>query len=198
MRAHEVKRYDSVLQTLSEPGCPICAFLKNVQARLIQEGNVAEFLQLCNAHAWAIAAVRQTETAAQIFLALISTRSAYGNHECSICLRLKQEEILRMQELLTALNRRPVVEWVKKHGVLCLPHGLKLRAEASIADRRLIDNLLEKRASELEAALRQLLTGASSGDSHHAGLLGRAAEFLVSQRGISLGHNVRSLQDVKG
>lgn len=74
MRAHEVKTYESVLQLLREPGCPICAFLKNVQTKLVQEGDAADFVHLCNAHAWAVAAVREMEAAARIFLSLLETR----------------------------------------------------------------------------------------------------------------------------
>jgi hypothetical protein len=187
MRTHEVKPYESVLQALSEPGCPICAFLKNVQTKLVQEGDAGEFVQLCNAHAWAIAAVCQTATAAQIFLSLLESRSAHASHECSICLRLEQEEVLRTQELISALGRRPVLDWMKKQGVLCLPHGLRLRTEAPVAVHDLIDLVLGRRASELRHALARLLADASHGDSQHGGVLGRVAEYLAAQRGISLG-----------
>jgi hypothetical protein len=196
LRAHEVKNYDSVLQLLSEPGCPICAFLKNVQAKLVQEGDVAEVVRLCNAHAWAIAAVRETETAAQVFLSLLETCSTYASHECSICLRLDQEEILRTQELIAALDRRSVLEWIKKHGVLCVPHGLRIRTEAPVPAQKLIDQILERRAGQLETALRLLLNSSRS-DSQHGGLLGRVAEYLVAQRGIALGHMAHSMEDVK-
>lgn len=196
MRAHDVKNYDSVLQLLSEPGCPICAFLKNMQTKLVQEGDVAELIRLCNAHAWAIAAVRETETAAEVFLSLLETRSTYASHECSICLRLEQEEILRTQELIAALDRRSVLLWIEKQGVLCLPHGLRIRSEAPIPVQKLIDDILDSRAAQLGAALRMLLNSSGS-DTQRGGLLGRVAEYLVAQRGISLGHTNHSLGHVK-
>ncbi len=190
MRAHRIKASQSVLQMLSEHGCPICAFLKNVQTKLVQDGDVTDFSQLCNAHAWAVAAVRQTETAARIFLALLEARPAEGKHECSICLRLEQEEIFRLHELIVALDGRQALDWVKAHGVFCLPHGLRLRTEAPLAVRALIDEILDRRASELQSALTRLLADASQGISEHGGVLGRAAEYLVAQRGISLGRSV--------
>lgn len=190
MRTREVKQYDSVLQVLGEPGCPICALLKNLQTKLVQEGDVSEFLHLCNAHAWAIAAVRETESAARIFLSLIETCSAQAHHECSICLRLEQEQILRTQEFVAALGRKSVLEWIAKHGVVCLPHGARLRTEAPTPARNLIDRLLEKRTSELKSALSQLLDDVSHG-AQHGGLLGRVAEHLVAQRGISLARSSR-------
>lgn len=188
MRPHEIKEYTSVLQVLNEPGCPICTFLKNVQTKLVQEGELSEFIQLCNAHTWAVAAVRQTETAAQIFLSLLGHRRTYGAHECSICLRLEQEEALRIREFIVLLGRRPILEWVRQNGTFCLPHGLNLRAEAPIPARAVIDEVLDRRASELQNSLRGLRADASHGNGQHGGLLGRVAEYLVSQRGLSLGH----------
>lgn len=186
MRAHEVKEYDSVLQALGEPGCPLCALLKNALAKFLQEESTNEILQLCNAHAWGVAAVRQTETAAKIFLSLLNEGSDYGGRECSICLRLEQEEILRIQELISNLSRRTVVDWMKKHGVLCLPHGSKLRAEAPVSAHPLIDAVLERRASGLRIALIHLISEAAHGSTGQSGILGRAAEYLVAQRGLSL------------
>jgi hypothetical protein len=197
MRSHEIKEYTSVLQVLTEPGCPICTFLKNVQTKLVQEGGLSEFVQLCNAHTWAVAAVRQSETAAQIFLSLLKHRHIYRAHECSICLLLDQEEVLRIREFIAILDRRPVLDWIKQHGTFCLPHGLNLRAEASIPTRALIDEVLDRRASELQNSLRGLSADASHGNGQHGGLLGRAAEYLVSQRGLSLGHNAHNPEHVK-
>ena len=188
MKAHEIRQYESVLQTLGEQSCPICAFLKNVQTRLLQEGDAEEFVQLCNAHTWAVAAVRETETATQIFLSLLESRSDYGSHECSICLRLEQEEVLRTSELITAFGRRSVLEWMKKQAVLCLPHGLRLRNQAPIGLRALIDQVLDRRAAELRATLTRLTAEAARGESRRCGVLGRVAEYLTAQRGISLMH----------
>ena len=193
MRAHAVKDYDSVLQALSEPGCPLCVFLKNVQSKLLQEGAVEEFMMLCNAHAWALAAVRHSATAAQIFRSLLERTSRREHRECSVCLRLDQEETLRVQELLASLGRRRVLEWIERKGVLCLPHGLRMREDASESARALIDRILERRRQELQEALGESMLEAGQRDTEHGGLLGRAAEYLVSQRGIAL----RSAQAVR-
>jgi hypothetical protein len=88
MRTHEIKEYDSVLQTLGEPGCPICTFLKNVQTRLLQAEAPDQIFTLCNFHTWGIAAVRHAEDAAKIFLSLIDSPFDHENRKCSICLRL--------------------------------------------------------------------------------------------------------------
>lgn len=185
MRARKVKHYGSVLQVLNEAGCPICVLLKNLQAKLIQEEETTKFLHLCNTHAWAIAAVRKTESAARIFLSLLETRSRDAQHQqCSVCLRLEQEQILRSQELIAAFSEKSVREWLSERGTVCLPHGLELRAEAPDAVRQTIDHILETRTSELKCALRQLLADLSSESSWPSGLLGHVAEHLVSQRGV--------------
>lgn len=188
MRSHEIKQYESVLQTLGETSCPICVLLKNLQSRLLQEGDAGNFLRLCNAHAWAVAAVRQTETATQIFLSLLDSSSYDAKRECSICLPLEQEEVLRIHELIAAFDRRSVVHWMKTQGVLCLPHGLRLKAEAPDHIQGLINQVLERRASQLRAALAQLSAEAARGDAPHCGVFGRVAEYLAGQRGISLIH----------
>ena len=186
MRAHAVKVYESVLQVLSEPGCPICAFLKNVQTKLLQDGEIEEFVTLCNPHAWALAAVRDSAAAAPIFHALIRQRTQPEHRECSVCIRLGQEETLRTEELLASLGRRHVLEWIERKGVLCLPHGTKMQEDAPESVRTLIDTILNRRQQELEASLRAFMSGTGHRDSEHGGVLGKTAEYLVSQRGISL------------
>lgn len=187
MRAHTVRDYESVIQALNEPGCPLCAFLKNIQARILQEDDVGEFRAVCNAHAWALAAVRRSAAAAEIFLSLIEGSVEPEQHECTVCMRLDQEETLRIQELLASLNRRHVIEWTERRGVFCLPHGLKLRAQASDTERLLVDRALARRRSELERDLR-LFIAADTGQAEekHGGVLGKAAEYLVAQRGVAL------------
>lgn len=184
MRVHAVKGYDSVLQVLSEPGCPICAFLKNAQSKLLQEAEVTEFIGLCNTHAWALAAVRRSAPAAEIFLSLINNSADMEHRECSVCMRLGQEEVLRIHELLAALDRPHVLDWIAKKGVLCLPHGLKIQAEASHSARILVDRILARRRSELEEALAAFALANDDSESGHGGTLGKAAEYLVSQRGL--------------
>lgn len=186
MRTHEIKEYDSVSQTLGEPGCPICTFLKNVQTKLLQTETPDQVFVLCNFHAWGIAAVRQAEDAAKIFLSLIDSPFDHENRRCSICLRLEQEETFRVRELIAKLSSRSVAGWLSKHGVLCIPHGLRLRAEAPESVRDLVNAVVSRTSREMRAALTSLIAEAAQGSTGHSGLLGRAAEYLVAQRGISL------------
>jgi len=186
MRTHEIKEYDSVSQALGDPGCPICTFLKNVQTKLLQVEMPDQIFNLCNFHAWGIAAVRRAEDAAKIFLSLIDSCSDHENRKCFICLRLEQEEVFRIRELITNLSTRPVADWVSEHGVLCIPHGLRLRAEAPASARDLVDGVVNRTSREMQTGLTRLIAEAAYGSTGHSGFLGRAAEYLVSQRGISL------------
>lgn len=157
-----------------------------MQAKLLQEGEIEEFVMLCNPHAWALAAVRESAAAAPILHALVRRSIQPEHRECSVCIRLGQEQTLRTQELLASLERRQVPEWIERKGVLCLPHGTRMRDDASPSAKALIDTILKRRQQELEKALREFMSGMGRSDSEHGGVLGKAAEYLVSQRGISL------------
>ena len=185
MRAHAVRGYESIVQVLGEPGCPICAFLKNVQSKLVQEPRLDETVALCNYHAWAIAAVGERAQAAKIFLSLIENNCRGEHRECSVCIRLEQEETLRTQELLASLDQHHVLEWIEKRGVLCIPHAFRMLDDASEARRVLIDRVLDRSRHSLARLLRECIAEPKR-DSEHAGVLGKAAEYLVSQRGVSM------------
>ncbi len=88
--------------------------------------------------------------------------------------------------MLASLGRRHVLEWIERKGVLCRPHGTRMREDASESGRALIDTILSRRQQDLETALREFMSGTGRGDSEHGGVLGKAAEYLVSQRGIPL------------
>jgi hypothetical protein len=186
MRAREIKNYESVLQLLGEPGCPICAFLKNTQANLLQSETDAELPKLCNAHMSGIAAVRPTAAAAKLFISLLEQQAEYPTDQCSFCMRLAEEEFIRLKELAGSFHMRSVMAWFKHHGVLCLPHGLKLREEAPPLIRPMIQLVLTRRSSELRMALAQLMTEAARGNTSQSGVLGKAVEYLVAQRGLPI------------
>jgi len=44
--------YQSILQVLYEPGCPLCRLLKEYQDARLQKWPDAETHRLCNFHAW--------------------------------------------------------------------------------------------------------------------------------------------------
>lgn len=106
-----------------------------------------------------------------------------GDGECSICLRLEQEETFRIQELAAYLSSSSVAGWVSKQGVLCHPHGWKLRGKAPASARDLIDAVIGRTRQGMRSALDRLIREGGHGSTGQNGILGRAAEYLVAQRG---------------
>jgi hypothetical protein len=80
------------------------------------------------------------------------------------------------------MQRAIFVRWMKSQGCLCLSHSRKLHDHAQLKMRRLIDEIAERAGTELKQELGDFLEHTKQGD-HTGGILGRAAEFLVSQRG---------------
>lgn len=73
---------------------------------------------------------------------------------------------------------------MKSQGSLCLSHSRKLQDHAPLKMRRVIDEIVERTRTELRQELGDFLEHAKQGDHTGGGILGRAAEFLVSQRGL--------------
>ena len=89
-----------------------------------------------------------------------------------------------MKELAGSFHTRAVKSWLTEDGVLCLPHGRRLKQEAPDSIRPMIDLVLARANRELRAALLQLMTEATYGNTSQSGVLGKAAEYLVAQRGL--------------
>jgi hypothetical protein len=75
------------------------------------------------------------------------------------------------------------VDWLRQDAVLCIPHGVKLRRQLPLVLSARIETILEKGRRQLLEELETLRNTPQS-DRPGWGALGRAAEFLVSQRGL--------------
>jgi hypothetical protein len=67
--------------------------------------------------------------------------------------------------------------------VLCIPHGTKLRRQVQPVVAARVDAIIENCRRQLTQELRDLFDKPEA-DRPGWGSLGRAAEFLVSQRGL--------------
>jgi hypothetical protein len=107
-----------------------------------------------------------------------------SSDDCALCHRVREEEVTRLRELAQQFQRPIFVQWMKTQGSLCLDHAGKLKEFVPLRLRALIDEVMERNRSELreelEAFHEQLKLGVHAGGR----LLGRVAEFLVSQRGL--------------
>jgi hypothetical protein len=187
MRVSKPVELDRISQALARSGCPICAFLKNEQAALLR-GRLApdRVSSLCNFHAWALAAAIESDNAARIFLQVLrQVGNRESSSQCSFCARLLEQEVTQLKDLIAQMNRRLVANWMKEQGILCRLHAEHLRQLAPLKLHAMIDEIIERSRHELEAELENLLRRAAAGERAGGGVLGRAAEFLTSQRGVN-------------
>ncbi|HXW89615.1 MAG TPA: hypothetical protein VEK33_03630 [Terriglobales bacterium] len=112
-----------------------------------------------------------------------SSLAKVGPSECDFYRRTLEEESARLRELMQPMQRAVFLEWMKNQDSLCLEqahklaqHGAPGNAACHPCDRRAHSQLQQ----ELGAFLEQAVQGTHAG----AGILGGAAEFLVSQRGL--------------
>jgi hypothetical protein len=179
--------YQTVLQVLRESGCPFCRFLKEFQTSRLQNRSEAETHRLCNFHAWGLAAVQDAPIAAQAFIGFLNEveANANGARACSVYDEVKAEEDLRIRELATWLHRPDVADWLRTRAVLCIPHATRLRRQVPPVLASRIDAVVQNCRRQLMRELDQLCNEPSI-DRTGWGTLGRAAEFLVSQRGLQV------------
>jgi hypothetical protein len=177
--------YESILDVLQESGCPFCRFLKEYQAARLQNRPEKETHRLCNFHTWGLAAVQNALTAAQVFIKLVDEPAPVSKEvtACDICSEIVAEEDRRIREFVSCIHRTDVSDWLRANPVLCIPHGFKLRRQVSPVLAARIDTIIENYRQQLAQELEHLRDEKEL-DRAGWGALGRAAEFLVSQRGL--------------
>jgi hypothetical protein len=187
LRKHAITEYKSVLELLGkQPGCPVCAFLKNEQASLLQRGSDSSD-GLCNAHAWGFAAVGDADVAAPALLRSLeqvdnpAERSFAG---CWLCNQLRMVEDRAISDLSSGDGVAVLMAWLKDGGAFCASHAAKLQRSSELDTARLIEQSDSRKRSELITTLRALTSPEGGRAPEQAGALGRAAEYLVSQRGL--------------
>jgi hypothetical protein len=107
-----------------------------------------------------------------------------NSEECTLCHRILEEEVTRLRELAQKLQGTMFAQWMKSQGTLCLEHGRKVKEFVPLRLRTLVDEIVERSRAELEQELETFLEQLKHGIHEGGGLLGRAAEFLVGQRGL--------------
>jgi hypothetical protein len=184
MRANKILNYESILQVLDEPGCPFCRFMKNFQAAVLQDPTEKNIHHLCNFHTWGLAATQQAALAADVFLHLLDRQpDPSAASSCDVCILLQLEEDLRIREFLGCLQHKLVVQWLKSHAVFCTAHGTKLKQGTSPVLASTITAIMERYRLSLVDELTRM-RNEHQPDGAKWGVLGHAAEFLVSQRGL--------------
>jgi hypothetical protein len=184
MRTNKIANYESILQVLGEPGCPFCRFMKNYQAALMQDPSPKEIHSLCSFHTWGLAATQGAASAAQLFVKLLEKQcECVAPSACDICVLLALEEDRRIREFIGCLHHKLVAQWIRSQSVLCFAHGSKLQHGSPPVTAALLQSIMENCREQLLEELSQLRSDRVPSETKW-GALGRAAEFLVSQRGL--------------
>ncbi len=169
--------------------CPVCGAVKHFQESLPGRLRAESQPQLCNFHAWLLAKSAQAEVAASLFLNALRVKERIANSaspsSCAGCGKIHEEEGERLKEVSGELERNSLTGmWLKEHARFCLRHTLDLKKQVPESLWKALDEMSSRGAAELELELREFLQQARLGDHSGGGVLGRAAEFLVAQRGI--------------
>jgi hypothetical protein len=178
----ELKR---ITQALDRGGCPVCSFLKNLQSAILKTATPKEIHTVCNFHAWALAAAVDAARVAKVFLHLLEPSST-PQGRCSVCEQIEEQERTRVAELASQVQRSLVRDWIERHGTFCRPHAIQLAAALPATTKGSLATLEKKTIDQLKRSLAELAEHDSQGKAAGSGVLGHAAEFLVSQRGVRL------------
>jgi tRNA/tmRNA/rRNA uracil-C5-methylase (TrmA/RlmC/RlmD family) len=193
MKAEALTPGANVSQALTKGACPICGILKDFQWTLVETTRPQSDLRVCNFHGWALARSRAKlsrstpgESVTTVFLEMLKPPlvGKVNSGECTLCHRVVEEEINRLRELAQKLQGTMFAQWMKSQGTLCLEHSRKVKEFVPLRLRTLVDEIVERNRAELQQELESFLEQLKHGIHEGGGLLGRAAEFLVGQRGL--------------
>jgi hypothetical protein len=182
MRPHKIEPYRSVFDATAGTGCPLCRYMRNYQAKCVQESLEPRPTGICNFHAWAIAAIHDRLDASRVFLNLLSSVSLGNDSPCDTCQRLAKEDSAQLQLVISSFKAMSAVQWHKTYGEICIPHGLELRKKVSAVHIPIIEEVISRYRDNLIRGLQEQQKTDLEGAGW--GALGHAAEFLAGQRGL--------------
>jgi hypothetical protein len=167
---------------------PVCAALREFQNELVKHLSPNECRRFCNTHGWLVANSAPAESAAAVFLSAIANRdwkpAAPVSERCDICGKLCEEREVRLKEIAAQLRENRLYSRLRDYGVLCSRHGREVMAKLPETLGKSLQELLARNGGEIAETLEDFLRRAQTGSHSGGGVLGRAAEFLVAQRGI--------------
>jgi len=188
MSATKAVRGHALSEAVARGTCPLCTVLRHRQTQLIEDKGIPNATHLCNHHAWSLARSAPAAAASAVFLRSLYARQHDEMHgeaqKCDFCEALRQEEAEKLKELVEKLKTPAFLEWMRLNWTLCLRHASKVAESLPTEARTVIAELLSRTVTELERDLAEYCKVARRGEHAGGGVLGRAAEFLVSQRGI--------------
>jgi hypothetical protein len=171
---------------LTEQGCPVCGFLKDLQSRHVRNISGDDLRALCNFHAWSVASVTQASAAARIFLQMLDSRAEQRveSNRSDLCERITEEERSRVHEIAERLKESGLKRWLQDSSRLCIPHSRKLADHLPEMPRGALNLAARAHRDPFRSRLIVLSRSTTSDSRAHADILGRVAEYLVAQRGL--------------
>lgn len=182
---------NTVQQALAKGTCPICALVRAYQNETIERFSASSVKSVCNYHAWAIAALSPAAGVINAFLHILEHPLAIDGDaqnvhvSCDVCRMLREHERARLEEFARAMRQSNFLAWVERFGTVCRVHGQELMAILSEREAAVIASVLARNADELRESLGAFLANLGEGNRGGGGVLGKVAEFLVAQRGLT-------------
>ena len=185
MKAQACVHEFTMSQALVKGTCLVCGALKESQSALVDEIRIRAEVGLCNFHTWLLARSAPATDVATLYLKMLrrSSLAKVASSECNFCRHILQEENARLRELVRQMQRPGFLDCMKNQVSLCLDHAHKLQQCAPLKLRPVILEIVERSRCQLKQELEAFLEQVVRGNHAGGGILGRAAEFLVSQRG---------------
>jgi hypothetical protein len=177
-----------ITSIVARSSCPICTALREFQNDLLKHLTPDDCERFCNTHAWVVANSAPAESVATIFLRAIASSewrpAAPVPDQCDLCMKMHEEKERRLNEIAEQLHDPKLRSWLHDYGVLCSRHGREVKAKLPEDLQGSIQELMKRNGGEIVEILGDFLQQVKKGSHAGGGVLGRAAEFLVAQRGI--------------
>jgi hypothetical protein len=178
----------SITTIVTRSSCAICVALREFQNDVVKHLAPDDCERFCNTHAWVVANSAPAESVATIFLRAITNpewrAAAPVRDQCDLCKKMYEEKELRLNEIVEQLRDPKLRSWLHDYGLLCSRHGREVMAKLPEDLQRSIEELITRNSGEIVEILGDFLQQVKKGSHAGGGVLGRAAEFLVAQRGI--------------
>jgi len=178
----------SITSIATRNACPVCVAMREFQGDLLKHLKPEECQRFCNTHGWVVANSAPAESVITIFLRAIADpawRPASAvSGECDLCKYMHVEKERRLSEIAEQLREPRLRDWLHDYGMLCSRHGREVMAKLPETLQKSIQELITRNSGEIVEILEEYLRRVKQGSNVGGGVLGRAAEFLVAQRGI--------------
>jgi len=179
-----------ITSIVARSSCPICTALREFQNNLIKHLAPEDCRYFCNAHAWMAANGTPAEAIATIFLKAITdpewTSASPVPEQCDVCRQMHGEKERRLDEITGQLREPRTRSWLHDYGMLCSRHGREVALKLPENLQKSVRELMARNSAEITEILEEFLQQVRKGSHAGGGVLGRAAEFLVAQRGIEI------------